>query len=162
MIKIIIFDVDGTLTDGKIYIGNSGEAFKAFSVKDGYAITKILPQNQITPIILTARNSKIVQQRCQELGIKNCIQGCSDKQLALTSIAKQFNISCDEQGVFKEIAYMGDDIPDETCMKKCGLTGCPSDAVDSVKTIANYVTTKLGGAGAAREFVEWVIEQNYE
>ena len=85
-IKILIMDVDGTLTDGSIYMGEYKEILKKFDVKDGYGIKNILPENGIIPVIITGRNSDILQNRCKELGIKDVIQGCSDKKNELEKI----------------------------------------------------------------------------
>ena len=150
-------DVDGTLTDGKIYMSADGEMFKAFDVKDGCGIHDILPQAQIEPVIITARKSKIVENRCRELGITQCYQGCRDKTEKLVDIAGQFGLSADESGVYQEIAYVGDDIIDLPCMSICGIVGCPADAVQEVKEIANYVSMQNGGSGAVRDFIEWIV-----
>ena len=150
-------DVDGTLTDGKIYMSADGEMFKAFDVKDGCGIHDILPQAQIEPVIITARKSKIVENRCRELGITQCYQGCRDKTEKIVDIAGQFGLSADESGVYQEIAYVGDDIIDLPCMSICGIVGCPADAVQEVKEIANYVSMQNGGSGAVRDFIEWIV-----
>lgn len=149
----MIMDVDGSLTDGKIYMGPQGEAFKAFSIKDGYVINYILKPAQIIPIILTARNSVIVQNRCNELGITEVYQGKLDKLDALKEIIGEDS--------FKRCAYFGDDILDLKCMKPIknagGVVGCPSDAVQEIKAIADYVCINKGGEGAFREFSEWLV-----
>lgn len=151
-------DVDGTLTDGKIYMGPSGEAMKAFSVKDGYAINYILKPNNIVSIIITARTSDIVMRRCEELGITEVHQGKHDKLSALIEIVGKENLgSC---------AYFGDDVLDQKCMlpikEEGGIIGCPSDAVQEVKAISDYVCLQKAGEGALREFAEWLtsIEDN--
>ncbi len=152
-IKYLITDVDGSLTDGKIYIGSAGEIMKAFSVKDGYALSRDLPAHGIEPVILTCRSSEIVLRRCEELGIKKVIQGVSDKKKALLEIVQNGDLSC--------CAYFGDDIPDLECMKAIksegGLIGCPSDADKSVQLIADYICKNKGGEGALREFADWII-----
>lgn len=153
MIKYLILDVDGTLTDGKIYMGPNGEAMKAFSIKDGYVINFILKPVGIIPVIITARNSSIVQHRCDELGITEVYQGKMDKFTALKEIVGDDNIgSC---------AYFGDDILDLKCMtpiqKAGGIVGCPSDAVKQIRAIADYVCVNKAGEGALREFSEWLI-----
>lgn len=151
MIKYLVMDVDGTLTDGKIYMGNDGEVMKAFSSKDGYGIHDILIPAGITPIIITGRTSKIVENRCSEMGIKQIHQGVSNKIERLLSITSDlFNV-----------AYAGDDMNDLLCMEQIknagGLVGCPADAVQQVKDIADFISTKNGGSGAVREFIEWLI-----
>src|SRR5690554_4930859 len=117
-IKLFIMDVDGTLTDGKIYIGNNGELFKSFNVKDGFGITKLY-QNKIEPIIMTGRKSDILLVRAEELKITEIYQGVSDKVEKLKEVAEKFECG------FDEIAYIGDDENDIECMKLCGIKGCP-------------------------------------
>lgn len=159
-IKIFVMDVDGTLTDGKIYIGNQGEAMKAFNVKDGYGIGKILPDREIEPIILTGRASKILEIRCKELGISEVYQNCPDKREQLLKIAELKGLTI-KDGKIKGCAYIGDDVPDISCMEIAEISGCPADASQEVKKIANKVCLHNGGDGAVREFIEWIIE-NFE
>lgn len=153
MIKYLILDVDGTLTDGKIYMGSNGEAMKAFSIKDGYVSNFILKPVGIIPVIITARNSSIVQHRCDELGITEVHQGKVDKFTALKEIVGEENIGF--------CAYFGDDILDLKCMvpiqEAGGIVGCPWDAVQEIKAIADYVCVSKAGEGALREFAEWLI-----
>ena len=157
MIKYLIIDVDGTLTDGKIYMSSQGELIKAFNIKDGCGIKDVLPKAEIIPIIFTGRISKIVDNRCHELGIVHCYQGCSDKTAKLREIAATFGLRADENGIYHEIAYIGDDINDLSCMRLCGLVGCPADAVREVRDLADFVSKRMGGEGAVREFIEWMI-----
>lgn len=152
-IKALIMDVDGTLTDGSIYMGNTGELMKCFNVKDGYAIHNMLPMNGITPIIITGRDSTILKLRCDELGIKTLIQGSANKVQDMMMCSKKMNIS------LSEIAYIGDDINDLDAMKLVGLRGCPADAVNEVKSICEFISNNEGGKGAVREFVEWILER---
>lgn len=153
VIKALVMDVDGTLTDGGLYIGTDGELMKRFHVRDGYAIHDLLPKMGIIPIIITGRSSEIVAQRCRELGITRLVQGSSNKIEDLKKILEEENIS------ITQVAYMGDDLNDYDCMKQVGLKGCPSDAVSEIKSIADHVTISSGGNGAVREFVEWIREQ---
>lgn len=156
-IKLLFMDVDGTLTDGKIYMSSQGELFKAFDIKDGCGVHDLLPQAHIIPVVLTARQSAIVQNRCQEMGVTHYYQGCRDKEAKLAELAEEFGLSPDIKGIYQEIAYIGDDIMDLPCMRRCGVVGCPADAVDEVREIAHFVSTKNGGNGAVREFIEWII-----
>lgn len=145
--KLLVMDVDGTLTDGKIYIGADGEIMKAFDAKDGYGIACILPGMGITPVIITGRKSKIVEQRAKELKIAEFHQGVSDKLSKLKEVAEKFNVT------FDEIAYIGDDLNDIECMEACGLAACPSDAVEEVKEKCGYVCNHAAGNGAIRELI---------
>lgn len=147
-------DVDGTLTDGKIYTGANGESFKAFSVKDGYGIKNILPQYSICPVIVTGRVSEILQYRAGELGISEVFQGVADKAACLQSICKKYEVT------YQEMAYIGDDLNDLDCMELCGVKGCPADAVAQIKQISDFVSSQDGGDGAVREFIEWLVERN--
>ena len=156
-IKILIMDVDGTLADGKIYMSNSGEAFKAFNIKDGCGIHDLLPKNNIVPVVITARKSDIVKNRCQELGIEECWQGVRNKLEKMKEIAEKYSIVPDENFIYQEIAYIGDDIIDLQCMEHCGLVACPADAVSEVKKISDFVSSLSGGNGAVREFIEEIV-----
>jgi 3-deoxy-D-manno-octulosonate 8-phosphate phosphatase (KDO 8-P phosphatase) len=144
-------DVDGTLTDGKIYMGNNGEICKAFNIKDGCGIHDILLPSGIVPVIITGRKSEIVLNRCNEIGINAIYQGISNKVEKLMSISSDLSV----------VAYIGDDINDLPCMnivKKCGgIVGCPADAVKTIIDIADFVSVKNGGDGAVREFIEWIV-----
>lgn len=154
MIKYLIMDVDGSLTDGKVYMGPYGEAMKAFSIKDGYVFNYMLKPNNIIPVIITARTSSIVINRCNELGIEEVYQGRLDKFAALQEIVGENGIS--------SCAYFGDDIIDLNCMMPIkqagGIIGCPSDAVQEIRAIADYICTNKAGEGALREFSEWLIK----
>ncbi len=149
-IKLLIMDVDGTLTDGKIYMSASGEAMKAFNIKDGYALSHIRDYG-ITPVIMTGRKSDIVQRRCEELGITNIYQGVVNKAYILRDICKSMNVS------LNDVAYIGDDLNDLNCMKICGLSASPSDAIERIKENVNYVCSAKGGEGAVREFCDYII-----
>lgn len=147
-IKMLVMDVDGTLTDGHIYVSADGEAMKAFHVQDGYAIAHLLPQHGIIPVIITGRNSKIVEKRAAELKISCLHQGIQDKLSKLKEIAAEYGI-CPE-----EIAYIGDDVNDLDCIRYCGYTACPADAVSVVCESVDYVCQRNGGRGAVREFID--------
>ncbi len=150
MIEYLVMDVDGTLTDGKIYMGESGEMFKAFSIKDGYGIHDLLIPSGIIPVIITGRKSGIVSRRCNELGITRVYQGVSDKLEVLRNITADLS----------RVAYIGDDLNDLVCMKSVkaagGLVGCPKDAVKEVREISDFVSQFNGGEGAVRDYIEWL------
>lgn len=143
-------DVDGTLTDGKIYMSGSGELFKAFNIKDGYTIYT-LDKIGIVPVIITGRLSDIVARRAEELRIKECHQGISDKLAKLQDIMQRYNATLDE------VAYIGDDYNDLECMRLCGYSACPADAEDDIKQQVDYVCKTKAGEGAVREFVKKII-----
>lgn len=163
-IKLLIMDVDGTLTDGKIYIGNNGEIMKAFDIKDGCGIHDILPLYGIIPVIITGRQSSILEIRCKELGIKYLYQGIKNKITKLDELLKLLNDNGDRVYSYKNIAYIGDDINDLSCMKPIkkagGIIACPADAVKEVKDISNYISCKIGGNGAVRDFIEWILDNS--
>ena len=154
-IKYMFFDIDGTLTDGKIYIGKDGEVFKAFNCKDGYGLRNILPMLGVKPVIMTTRESVIVEKRCKELGIDLCYQGISDKRSMILELAKKWEIMPNEQSVYEELAFMGDDLNDFEAMRIYGLSVCPQDAVVEIKDMVTYVSERKAGEGAARDFIDW-------
>lgn len=145
-------DVDGTLTDGRIYMSASGEAFKAFNIKDGYTIYT-LDKIGIIPVIITGRESQIVVRRAEELKIKECHQGVNDKLAKLREVAGKYGVTMDE------IAYIGDDYNDVACIEVCGFTGCPLDAEEDIKPKVDYVCRIKAGEGALREFVKQITKQ---
>ena len=149
-IKVLAMDVDGTLTDGKIYIGASGESFKVFDIKDGYAIKHFLPDMGITPIIVTGRESAFVSVRAKELGIQHIYQGITAKDEVMYEICQQHHVN------LTQIAFIGDDLNDLPAMEIVGLAACPSNAALEVKNISTYICQSSGGSGAVREFCEWL------
>lgn len=152
MIKLILLDVDGTLTDGGIYRGNEGEELKKFNVKDGYAIVTAQKLG-IEFGIITGKKSRLVEVRAEELKIKYLYQGISQKTEILEEIIEKTALRRDE------IAYMGDDLNDIRIMKCVGIKGAPSDAVSEILEIADFVSGKKGGEGAVREFIEYIIKR---
>ena len=152
MIKLILLDVDGTLTDGGIYKGNSGEEFKKFHVRDGYAIVYVNKYLDKEFGIITGKKSKIVKDRAKELNIEILYQGVSDKLAILNEIMQKYNLNKEE------VAYMGDDLNDLQIMKQVGLRGAPSDAIKEIHEIAEFISTKKGGNGAVREFIEFIVK----
>ena len=152
-IRYLVMDVDGTLTDGKIYMGNGGEFCKAFNIKDGCGIHDIAVPAGIIPVIITGRKSDIVWNRCRELGIIEVHQGISNKLDKLLSVTSDLSTA----------AYIGDDINDLSCMNAVkeagGIVGCPKDAVKEVLAIADFIAEHNGGDGAVRDFIEWMIQK---
>lgn len=151
MIKILVMDVDGTLTDGKLYIGSNGEVMKAFNVKDGLGIMKLHAQG-IIPVIITGRQSDILSVRARELKITELYQGIDNKIDKVKEVVKKYNCN------FSKVAYIGDDENDIEAMNLCNVKGCPADAIDSVKHISNFISNKKGGHGAVREFIDFLLE----
>lgn len=154
-IKYLVLDVDGTLTDGCVYMGENGELCKAFNIKDGYGLCHQAIPAGIIPMIITGRTSNIVLNRCKELGINEIHQGISDKLGELKEILSERGES------LKDCAYMGDDLNDLEVMKAIkeagGLIGCPADAAEGVIECADFVSKKDGGRGCVREFIEWIL-----
>ncbi len=154
-IKYLVLDVDGTLTDGCVYMGENGELCKAFNIKDGYGLCHQAIPAGIVPVIITGRTSNIVLNRCKELGINEIHQGISDKLGELNEILAERGES------LKDCAYMGDDLNDLHVMKAIkaagGLIGCPADAAAGVIESADFVSSKDGGRGCVREFIEWIL-----
>jgi len=160
-IKFLVMDVDGTLTDGKIYMGQAGEMMKAFSAKDGAGIATMLEHSDIIPVIITGRESDIVSNRCIELRIQEVYQGIKDKDICLSKILKKFNQMDGKEYTFENVAYIGDDINDLPCMlavkKAGGIVACPMDAEQSVKEIADFICKREGGRGAVRDLIDWIM-----
>ena len=150
-IRYLVMDVDGTLTDGKVYYSASGEQMKTFDIKDGYGIHELLPSLGIIPIILTGRKSEILNRRCNELGISQVYQGVRNKIEVLLRVCVDLS----------EIAYIGDDNNDLPCMRviknASGIIACPHNASHDVKELCDYVCEKNGGDGCVREFIEWIM-----
>lgn len=153
MYRLFVMDVDGTLTDGKIYMSPSGETFKAFDVKDGYGVKSILKKHNINTAIITGRRSEIVRRRAEELDIDYLYQGVEDKLSCLEQLMETVGCS------FGEVVYVGDDVNDLPCMEKAGLSCCPADAHESVKKTVKYVAGRGGGQGAVREIIDRVTGQ---
>lgn len=153
MIKLVAFDVDGVLTDGSLTFDEFGHEYKTFNAKDGQGIVNLNNAGIVTAII-TARNNGTVEHRAKNLNIKELHQGSKNKIETLENIMKKYNFS------FDEVAYMGDDLPDLCILEKVSLKGCPLDAVEEVKSIANFISSKNGGRGAVREFCDYILKNN--
>ena len=159
--RILVMDVDGTLTDGKLYMGEYGEVMKVFDIKDGYAIKEMLPKFEIIPVIITGRKSKMTEIRCNELGIKEVHQECTKKKEKMLEIARRLGLKITADHKIAGSAYIGDDLLDISGMNISELAGCPSDAVVEVKRNSQYICKHAGGNGAVREFIEWIITEQY-
>ncbi|MEY2719080.1 MAG: 3-deoxy-D-manno-octulosonate 8-phosphate phosphatase KdsC [Bacteroidota bacterium] len=150
-IKLLIMDVDGTLTDSAMYFSARGEELKRFSTRDGMGIT-LLHRAGIRTAIVTSESSEIVSRRAEKLGITEVVLGCHDKTTTLHDISRRLGIAP------SDIAYIGDDVNDLHVMTCCGLAGCPSDAVPAIKAVAQMVSDFPGGNGAVRQFAEFILE----
>lgn len=153
MIKLLCSDVDGVMTDNKLHISATGELFKTFNARDGWALKVILPENGIVPAVITGRKSQIVPKRCEELGVSLVFCGRNDKNAVVAQLAEEKGYS------LSEIAFIGDDYNDLPAIRLAGVSGCPSDAIEPVKAAVTYVCKAKGGEGALREFAEWVVAQ---
>ena len=149
-IKLLLLDVDGVLTDGKLYYGNSGEELKAFNIQDGLGI-KLLQQAGIQVGIITGRVSALLQRRADELGISPVIQGREDKLTALRELLQGMNLG------LNEIAFMGDDLPDLSVINTVGLGITVANASSTLTTEAAWQTRRSGGDGAVREAAEMIL-----
>ena len=152
-IKLLVLDVDGTLTNGKIYMGENGELFKAFNCHDAVALRK-LPKLGIETIIITGRESKIVLNRAKEMDITYVYQGIKDKKEKLEEILKEKNLD------YQNVAYIGDDENDYEAMINCGFKACPNDAVKKIKDIVDYISPKKCSESAVREIIDSILIKN--
>lgn len=150
-IKLLILDVDGVLTDGKIYYANSGEESKAFNILDGLGI-KLLQTSGVKVGIITGRTSQLVERRANELGIGILIQKSPDKLAALKAIAEEHGLTLDQ------IAFMGDDYPDLPPMTAVGLALAPLNAHPEVAARSHWQSRNTGGAGAVREACDMLMQ----
>ena len=149
-IKLILLDVDGVLTDGRLYYGNNGEELKAFDIQDGLGI-KLLQKAGIDVGIITGRSSKLLTRRTEELGIELVVQGREDKLNALNEILEGRAID------LEEIAFVGDDLPDLAVIRRVGLGITPANGNHIVASQALWQTKKGGGQGAVREVAELIL-----
>ena len=150
-IKLLILDVDGVLTDGRIILGNSGEEMKFFHVQDGLGM-KLLQKTGVNIAIITGKKSKIVAERMQKLGIRHVYQGVPNKLPSFEKLLKKLDVTTDQ------VAYMGDDLPDLPLMQKVAFSAAPANANEFIKNHADYVSKAKGGKGAVRELCELVMQ----
>lgn len=150
-IKLIVLDVDGTLTDGKIYYDSNGNEMKSFNVKDGMVIGQAI-KNGIEVVIITGRKSAIIDRRAEELGIRYVCQGVHNKLECLEKVLCELNLE------YRDSMYIGDDINDLNVMKKVSVSACPNDAAKEVKELSSFNSKYNGGEGAVREIIEEVLK----
>ncbi|MBC7700558.1 HAD hydrolase family protein [Aquabacterium sp.] len=149
-IRAAIFDVDGVLTDGTLFISEAGETLKAFNALDGHGL-KLLAQGGITPIVITGRDSLAVRRRLKDLGLVHAVFGAHDKLAAAEPLLALLGLH------WHEVAVMGDDWPDLPLMVRAGFACAPLNAHAEVKAVARHVTTLRGGEGAARECCDLLL-----
>ena len=149
-IQAAIFDVDGVLTDGRLYIGESGEVFKAFHVLDGHGL-KLLAQVGITPVVITGRDSPAVRRRMADLGLTDTFYGVADKLAVAQALL-------DARGwAWPQMAVIGDDWPDLPLLARAGFACAPANGHAEARALAHHVTAARGGEGAAREFCDLLL-----
>ncbi len=149
-IKLVVFDVDGVMTDGRLYFTSLGDEIKAFNVKDGLGI-KWLHDNKIQTAVITGRSSELVKKRVTDLGIHHLQQGREDKVIALKELLSTLDITSNE------VAYMGDDLPDLAAIRYVGLGATVADALPIVVEHSQWQSCRNGGDGAVREFCEFIL-----
>ncbi len=153
MIKLIVLDVDGCLSDGKLTYSADGIESKSFNVKDGLGITTWIKMGNEVAII-TGRNSSIVKKRADELGIKHLFQGIRDKDRVLEELVDSLGLK------FYQVGAIGDDLNDYNMLSKVGRSFTPQDGAQDVKNIVNTVLSTKGGEGAVREMIDILVDEN--
>ena len=149
-LRLLALDVDGVLTDGRLYYGNDGEELKAFNIKDGVGL-KLLQQAGVAVAIITGRRSQIVERRATELGIAHVVQGREDKRAALEELCASLDLA------LSQCAYMGDDLPDLGALRSAAIGLAPADAVEAVAEAADWQSRYPGGGGCVREACEQLL-----
>ncbi len=150
-LKLLLLDVDGVLTDGRITLNEKGEEVKSFDVKDGFGL-RLLMRDGIEVVIVTGRRSRVVAHRARELGIREVYQGISDKRVVCRRLIEK-------RGLTKlQVGSVGDDLPDLAMFHESGLCITVADAAREVREEADFITSKRGGYGAVREICEWILK----
>lgn len=149
-IRLVVVDVDGVLTDGRLYYGPQGESMKVFDVRDGHGM-KMLQQRGVEVAILSARNSPIVAHRAHELGIARTLQGRGDKAAAFRELLTETGVSAEET------AFVGDDLPDLPVLQQAGFAATVEDAREEVKAAAHWIAPQAGGRAAVRAIAEFIL-----
>ena len=150
-IRLVALDVDGVLTDGRLYYGAQGEALKVFDVRDGHGIKMLLDQG-VEVAILSARSSEIVATRARELGIRRVMQGRGNKADAWHELLAETGIRTEHAG------FIGDDLPDLPVLAEAGLAATVADARNEVKNVAHWIAPQPGGRGAVRALAEFILQ----
>jgi 3-deoxy-D-manno-octulosonate 8-phosphate phosphatase (KDO 8-P phosphatase) len=149
-LKAAIFDVDGVLTDGGLFIGEHGELFKSFNTLDGHGL-KLLAAGGILPLVVTGRDSAAVRRRVADLGLQHAVYGAHDKGAAADALLAQLGLA------WSEVAAIGDDWPDLPLLTRAAFGCAPANAHAEVRAVAHHVTAATGGHGAAREFCDLLL-----
>jgi 3-deoxy-D-manno-octulosonate 8-phosphate phosphatase (KDO 8-P phosphatase) len=147
-IRLVLLDVDGVLTDGRLYYGEGGEALKAFDVKDGHGI--VLAREHVTFGVVSGRPGKASEARLRELRFEHLVFGERDK---LAGYARLAHLGVPDE----DVAYMGDDVNDVPLLRRVGLSACPADAVPEVREVVHFVASAPGGRGAVRELCDLLL-----
>jgi len=150
-VKLFVFDVDGVLTDGTLYVFNDGEQVRRMNIKDGFAL-QLAVKKGYRIIVISGSYSEAVISRLKKLGIEDVFMKVTDKKGKLTELLQQYGAS------WHDVLFMGDDIPDYMVMKTAGIACAPSDAVPEIKQVAHYISPIPGGMGCVREVIEKVLK----
>lgn len=154
-IKLLVFDVDGVMTDGSITYDENGVEYKTFNAKDGHGLAKMIKSGLMTAII-TGRRNGTVDRRADDLHFTEVYQGVKNKLPILEAIMQKYDLD------FSQVSYMGDDEPDIAILEKVGISACPADAVEKVKKVCCFISSKGGGKGAVRELCDLIYESQFE
>lgn len=150
-VRLVIFDIDGVMTDGRIIYSIYGDELKFFDVQDGFGIT-LLHRAGIKTVIITAKKSRIVKLRARDMKVARAYQGYIDKLVAFNKILKRFRVKPEE------ICFIGDDLIDISVLKRVGFAVAVPNAMDEVKAASHYTTSKMGGRGAVREICDLILK----
>lgn len=150
-IRLMGFDIDGVMTDGRLYYGPDGETLKVFHSRDGHGL-KLLMRAGIVVVVISGRRSAALEARCAELGVHECHLGVEDKLATLQTILARRNLTRQQSG------YMGDDIVDLEILCQCGFSAAPADAHPEVCARVDYRAALPGGHGAVREVCDWLLK----
>lgn len=150
-IKLLIFDIDGVLTDGKLYYTSKGEEIKVFYVRDGVGIW-LLKKKGLNVVFITGRKGKHLKKRAKDLGIDLLLENVKEKEKVIPALIKKFK--CQKE----EVLFMADDVIDIPACKFVGFVACPKDAAEEIKKISDFISEKEGGRGAVREVAEKVLK----
>lgn len=152
-IQALFLDVDGVLTDGRLYMDDRGRELKVFDTKDGHGIKMALAAG-LRVVWISGRKSLATTRRARDLGVRHCYQGIADKEALYRKLCRRWKLDP------SETAAIGDDEPDVPLLEAAGFSACPADSVPSARAAAQVVLSRGGGSGAVREFVEKVLERN--